>query len=315
MTASVGAGDGVDDDRGHADAAVDGEVVDGEHRGGGHTIGLTGQRVQETHGQFLLVGSTDLQVVDPVEECVAILVDGCPHQLAAAGLRTGELRGADGGHVVTSRTVEVSSPVRRMTYEIWTTSWESIAWTSTDETSIRSARYCCSAPWTRNCNAEASSTLLGAKTSCCSPAPKVGRLTRSPGDGEDQLLDQVADVVVRRRRRGAAPVVDVEREVDVHCAVTRVWVEAIVTGVPFGTQTAWLSTRTSGWPPEVTRGAPVIHCAVTHGVGDPAVTIGQPATTYGAATVVVGMPLTSTRGLGVVGWAWPPWAQSTVAPT
>lgn len=49
-----------------------------------------------------------------------------------------------------------------------------------------------------------------------------------------------------------------------------------MTGVPFGTQTAWLSSSTSGWPPDVTRVAPIIHCAVTHGVGEPPVTIGQP---------------------------------------
>ena len=85
--------------------------------------------------------------------------------------------------------------------------------------------------------------------------------------------------------------------------------------MPFGAQIAWLSISTNGCPLEVTRVAATIHCAVTHGTGPPLTLNGQPATTYGAAIVTVGWPLTSTRGFGTVGCAWPPCAQSTVAPT
>jgi hypothetical protein len=57
------------------------------------------------------------------------------------------------------------------------------------------------------------------------------------------------------------------------------------------------------------------NCAVTQG---PLAAIGggnaQPATTYGAARVTTGWPLTMTRGETIVGCAWPPWAHITVAP-
>jgi hypothetical protein len=36
-------------------------------------------------------------------------------------------------------------------------------------------------------------------------------------------------------------------------------------GVPVGTQIAWLSSRSNGWPFENTRVAHVTNCAVTHG--------------------------------------------------
>jgi hypothetical protein len=97
-------------------------------------------------------------------------------------------------------------------------------------------------------------------------------------------------------------------EIDIHdspqVAVTRVWVTAMISGVPVGAQIAWLSSSKSGWPFDVTRNALVTHCAVTQGPL-PAVGggIAQPATTYGADTVTVGCPMTVTRGLGTVGCA------------
>src|SRR5207244_12891079 len=105
-------------------------------------------------------------------------------------------------------------------------------------------------------------------------------------------------------------------EVDVgHVASTRVWVEMTIRLVPVGTQTAWLLCTTSGAPPTSTRAAPTTHCPLTHGPLPPGGTNGQPATTYGVASVETGIPLTRTRGLGEVGWAWPPCMQVTTAPT
>jgi hypothetical protein len=66
---------------------------------------------------------------------------------------------------------------------------------------------------------------------------------------------------------------------------------------------------------EVTRTAPVIQLAVTHGEGAPEILKAHPATTKGAGCVTIGCPLTVTLGIGVVACACPPCAQSTVAPT
>jgi hypothetical protein len=77
----------------------------------------------------------------------------------------------------------------------------------------------------------------------------------------------------------------------------------IVSGVPFGAQTAWLSNSRTGWPLLVTRVAPVIHCAVTQGVVTPPGAKGHAATAYGAVIRTEGCPPTSTRGFGAVGWA------------
>ena len=81
----------------------------------------------------------------------------------------------------------------------------------------------------------------------------------------------------------------------------------INSGVPVGTQVAWLSSSNNGWPFEVSRVAAVVHCAVTQGgwVPDDSAGSVQPATIYDAATVTVGMPITFTRGFGTVGCAWP----------
>ena len=95
-------------------------------------------------------------------------------------------------------------------------------------------------------------------------------------------------------------------------AVTRGCVITIIKGVPVGAHIAWLLCTTSGWPLESTRTLPISQFAVTQG---PLATVGggkvQPAIRYGPAMVTVGWPLTMTRGLGMVGVAWPPWAQIT----
>jgi hypothetical protein len=49
-------------------------------------------------------------------------------------------------------------------------------------------------------------------------------------------------------------------------------------GVPFGVHIAWLSINNKGIPFDVTRVAPVTHCAVMHGIGPAAVENGQPVT-------------------------------------
>jgi hypothetical protein len=64
-----------------------------------------------------------------------------------------------------------------------------------------------------------------------------------------------------------------------HMPVTRVCVTVISSGVPVGAQIAWLSNSSSGCPFDVTRTAPVIHCAVTHGPLPPGGTKAQPAMT------------------------------------
>lgn len=99
-------------------------------------------------------------------------------------------------------------------------------------------------------------------------------------------------------------------------AETRVCVTAMINGVPVGAQVDVLLCTTNGCPFDRTRVVPLDHSAVTHGPlplggGGSA----QPATTYGGVINTVGMPFTSTRGLGAVGWACPPCEHRTVAPT
>jgi hypothetical protein len=69
---------------------------------------------------------------------------------------------------------------------------------------------------------------------------------------------------------------------------TLVWVAVMVTGVPFGAQTAWLSWSRTGAPRERTRVAPLTHCATTHGAGAPETVKGHPVTVCGALIVVNG---------------------------
>jgi hypothetical protein len=73
-----------------------------------------------------------------------------------------------------------------------------------------------------------------------------------------------------------------------HIALTRVWVTAMINGVPVGAQIAWLLCTTSGSPLDVTRVVPVIHCPLTHGP----LAMGcdgseQPTTTYGVLSSTV----------------------------
>src|SRR5215469_5050698 len=97
-------------------------------------------------------------------------------------------------------------------------------------------------------------------------------------------------------------------------AMTRVCAATGTSGVPVGTQVETPAIVTTGCPCESTRAAPTIHCAVTHGPFPVGATKAHPATTYGAAMVAMGMPITRTIGLGTVGIACPPCAHNTVAP-
>jgi hypothetical protein len=99
-----------------------------------------------------------------------------------------------------------------------------------------------------------------------------------------------------------------------HIPVTLVCVARIITGVPFGAQTAWLSNNKTGIPLEVTLVAAVTHWAVMQGLGAPEILNGHPATINGAGRVTMGCPLTITRGFVTVGWACPACAHCTVAP-
>jgi hypothetical protein len=85
-------------------------------------------------------------------------------------------------------------------------------------------------------------------------------------------------------------------------------------GVPVGMQIDTPLMITTGCPIEVTRTAPTTHCPVTHGPLPAGGTKAHPATAYGAAMVVIGVPETVTRGLGAVGVAWPPCEHITTAP-
>ena len=86
-------------------------------------------------------------------------------------------------------------------------------------------------PCTRNWVAVASSSLLGAKTSCISPLPKSGRLTRSPGavNSTCSIRSRMCVVLVGVGRAAAA--VEVERVVELHhVPFTRIWVTTHVGG-------------------------------------------------------------------------------------
>src|SRR5690606_34199951 len=97
------------------------------------------------------------------------------------------------------------------------------------------------------------------------PAPEVGAVDALARVGEQELLDHVADVVVVIGHGAAPSPVDVEGVVEVHVALTRVWVPSTSRGVPLGAHSDWLVSRTSGWPLESTRRLPVSHWADTHG--------------------------------------------------
>lgn len=95
--------------------------------------------------------------------------------------------------------------------------------------------------------------------------------------------------------------------------VTFVWVDKIRSGVPLGTHVAWLSKSTTGKLSDLTLTATVVHCAVTHGTGEPDTLNGHPVILYGAAMVTIGCSLILTRALNTVGCACPPCTHCTVA--
>ena len=146
------------------------------------------------------------------------------------------------------------------------------------------------------------------------PAAELGPHHALARRGEEHLLDQVAQVVVRVGSGGAAATVDVVREIDVdHVASTRGWAITGSIGVPVGMQVEAPSIVASGTPPASTRTAPVSHCPVTHGGADVGLSA-QPAIAYGDAIVTTGWPERSTRGNGAAGVAAPPCEHRTTAP-
>ena len=101
-----------------------------------------------------------------------------------------------------------------------------------------------------NCTVAASSGLFGAKINLQQPAAEVRTVHAFARVGEEKFLDHVADVIVVVGRGGAAAIVEMEWEINVHrlphSAVTRVWVTAMISGVPVGAQIAWLLCTTEG---------------------------------------------------------------------
>jgi hypothetical protein len=135
-------------------------------------------------------------------------------------------------------------------------------------------------------------------------AAEVGTIDALAWRRKENLFDELPDVIVVGRFRGSAAAIELEWIGDLHqLPFTRTWVTAMISGVPVGAQIAWLSRRTTGTPPAVTRVAAVTHCAVTQGPLPPGGTKAHPATVYGAACVATGCPPTVTRGNGEVGSA------------
>jgi hypothetical protein len=66
---------------------------------------------------------------------------------------------------------------------------------------------------------------------------------------------------------------------------------------------AWLSSRTTGSPPAVTRIAAVVQFAIVQGGGGGLPGGAHPVTEYAGAIVETAMPPTITLGFGVVGVA------------
>jgi hypothetical protein len=91
----------------------------------------------------------------------------------------------------------------------------------------------------------------------------------------------------------------------------------MTSGVPVGTQVAWLVLRSTGWPPEVTRVAAEagMNVAVTQGplpLGGGGIV--QPAIEYGAVATTIGCPPTVTFAMTAVGVAVPACEHLTCAP-
>ena len=74
----------------------------------------------------------------------------------------------------------------------------------------------------------------------------------------------------------------------IYIPVTLVCVTVIISGVPLGTQMAWLSNNKTGNPLDVMRVAAVTQFAVTQGDGAPEILKAHPATTKGAGKVTIG---------------------------
>ena len=170
-----------------------------------------------------------------------------------------------------------------------------------------------------NCVAAASRVAVRREDQLQQAAAEGRAVDALAGRREQHLLDQVADVLVvvrvrrcgrgcrngmesrsasRRRSRAFA-----SRAIDQRRAGRRrrcAWLSA---PAPAARRRALASRRRPTAPSRTGR------CRR-------AATNGQPATTYGVrACVTTGCPLTSTRGMGAVGCAWPPCAHITVAPT
>ena len=85
--------------------------------------------------------------------------------------------------------------LRRITYCTVTRSVASSASTLTASTTIRSPSHCCSAPCTSICVVAASTSLLGANTSCKQAAAEVRPHDPLAGAGEQHLINQIANVI------------------------------------------------------------------------------------------------------------------------
>ena len=162
----------------------------------------------------------------------------------------------------------------------------------------------------------ASSSLFGAKTSCIRPQPKVGRFTRSPGDGEEHLLDRGRGC----GRRDPSPRCGRARRSEMDNRVASRGDDAGLRDDDVRRRARRHADRLAAHAEhrhaagDARAARPATHCAVTQG--------GLAATRRGCSRrprtgwpcVTTGCPLTSTRGNGAVGCAVPACTHSTVAP-
>src|SRR5947207_2562707 len=139
---------------------MDGEVVFGDPRR---------RLAQEENGERGLE-AVDFDIVEAAPALV--VADNLPAQIGLAFQCV---------HSGLTNCSVIASWVERSVYCRLTIRLESDEVTSRPCTSMTSPSHCCSVARMVNWRAAASSGLLGAKTSCWSPLPKSGRLTRSPG--------------------------------------------------------------------------------------------------------------------------------------
>src|SRR5262249_3549042 len=125
----------------------------------------------------LAIGGIGRGAIDDFEKVDAVPI-GLPAHNAAPQPRAASVNHAP---PPCTRVSTARAPLRRTTYCTVTRSLASSVSTVTASTTIRSPSHCCSAPCTSTCVVAAITSLLGAKTSCKSPLPKSGRITRSPG--------------------------------------------------------------------------------------------------------------------------------------